>query len=511
MPKKFGKQQHQQTDFPPLLFTMGELDLVFRIDFREDDLEKLESENKSGEKESKEGNNNYYKLEDINTLKDLSFIKENEDLWDRIKLKPGNDNIKLLLIGNKNSKKKVQIEYICFGRPKFEEDNEYFEEIFEHVTNRNGLFINKTPLDEGGRFSLKIEMRYGKETKTIQIGSTVEEAKKETQKEGAEETKNNEEENKEENQDEEEEEEEEDDYEENEAMQQKLIPKFKRSKSVLCNLEPSSSKYSMVYLNYEDFSKIPGNFKIGDMIELLTHFKKRNSTIFINYYKKEANIQSKEEEEAKDKEKSKEKEKDSIEKQKSKKKELIKEIKNLNKLYYITDIYFFDCEQAVKLFDTHYKLFTRDESRKTITKSKLYDYFIKGIASGTENEVHGDKAGLFLDEFNKFLIVRASRKSANKKEYDSQPYPKVNHKNLKMVTEYKELIKKNKDECYTLFISSLVISMAGGAPKCLLPEIVYPSYLIGVELVKRKIECMKNKMPIPNDDNLYRVKINLKA
>lgn len=53
--------------------------------------------------------------------------------------------------------------------------------------------------------------------------------------------------------------------------------------------------------------------------------------------------------------------------------------------------------------------------------------------------------------------------------------------------------------------------MAGGAPKCLLPEIVYPSYLIGVELVKRKIECMKNKMPIPNDDNFYRVKINLKA
>ena len=86
MPKKFGKQQHQQTDFPPLLFTMGELDLVFRIDFREDDLEKLESENKSGEKESKEGNNNYYKLEDINTLKDLSFIKENEDLWDRINM-----------------------------------------------------------------------------------------------------------------------------------------------------------------------------------------------------------------------------------------------------------------------------------------------------------------------------------------------------------------------------------------------------------------------------------------
>ena len=255
MPKKFGKSRQNQSENTPILFTMGELDLIFRIDFKEEDLEKEESESKNNEKESKEEKSNYYKLEDINTLKDLSFIKDNEDLWDRIKLKPGNDNIKLFLIGSKNTKKKVITEYICFGRPKFEEDQEFFEEIFEHVTNKNGLLINKTPLDEGGRFSLKIEMRYGKEIKTIQIGSTVEESKKETQKEKEKEKeeKNNEEENNDENQ-EEEEEEEEDDYEENEAMQQKRIPKFKRSKSVLCNLEPSSSKYSMVYLNYEDLN-----------------------------------------------------------------------------------------------------------------------------------------------------------------------------------------------------------------------------------------------------------------
>ena len=43
----------------------------------------------------------------------------------------------------------------------------------------------------------------------------------------------------------------------------------------------------MVYLNYEDIEKIPGDFKMGDLIELLTHYKKKNSTIFINYYKKE--------------------------------------------------------------------------------------------------------------------------------------------------------------------------------------------------------------------------------
>lgn len=198
MPKKFGKKQ-QEVEQVPLLFTMGELDLIFRIDFQEEDLEKEESQSKSKDKESNKGKSEYYKFEDINSLKDLSFIKDNDDLIDRIKLKPGNESMKLLLIGNKNAKKRVQTEYICFGRPKFEDDLEFFDDIFDSVTRRYDLIINKTPLDEGGRFSLKIEMKYGKEIKSIQIGKTIEEAKNEKEKENEnekekEENKNNEEE-----------------------------------------------------------------------------------------------------------------------------------------------------------------------------------------------------------------------------------------------------------------------------------------------------------------------------
>ena len=50
-----------------------------------------------------------------------------------------------------------------------------------------------------------------------------------------------------------------------------------------------------------------------------------------------------------------------------------------------------------------------------------------------KEEVHGDKADLFLDEFNKFLLVHASKKYANKQEYDSQLYPKMNHNKLKLL------------------------------------------------------------------------------
>ena len=291
MPKK-GKQtknnksKQNSGDSTYHLFTMGELDLIFKITFKDEDLEKSKSENESNNKTE------HYKLEELNELKDLAFLADNEEIWEKIKLEPANENLKLLLTGSKNTKKKCQIDYICFGRPKFEGDEEFFEDIFEHVTSRSGLNVNKTPLDENGRFSIRIEMKFDKQIKVITLGNSTEKKKNEDDEEDKEKEKEKEKEKNEENEGDkgdggEEEEEEEEDYEENEAMKLKKIPKFKRSKSVLCKLDPASTKYAMVYLNYEDIEKIPGDFKMGDLVELLTHFKKKNSTIFINYYKRE--------------------------------------------------------------------------------------------------------------------------------------------------------------------------------------------------------------------------------
>lgn len=60
-----------------------------------------------------------------------------------------------------------------------------------------------------------------------------------------------------------------------------------------------------------------------------------------------------------------------------------------------------------------------------------------------------------------------------------------------MVSEYKNIVKSNKDDSYTLFLSSIVIFMAQAAPKCNKAEVFYPAFLIGVELVKRKTEYIK--------------------
>ena len=163
--KKTNKSKQGSGEQSSTLFTMGELDLTLKIEFKKDDLERSESSS------DKESNKEPYKLEELKELKDLSFLSDNEELWEKIQIKAGNENINSILLGNKNTKKRCKVEYICFGRPVFKDDEEFFDEIFDHATEKFGIIFNKTPLDEGHRYSLKIEMKCGKDMQTITLGS----------------------------------------------------------------------------------------------------------------------------------------------------------------------------------------------------------------------------------------------------------------------------------------------------------------------------------------------------
>ena len=189
----------------------------------------------------------------------------------------------------------------------------------------------------------------------------------------------------------------------------------------------------------------------------------------------------------------------------------IDEILQLNEFYYISDIYFFDKKQAIKSFDEHYKTYTNDDPVKTINSRTVFDYFAKGIATGVEKEVPCDKTGLFLDEFNKFIIITVTKGSINKNELEPQPFPKINTHNVNEVTEYKNIISEHKSEFYSLFLSEMVSSMGNSAPKCTTPEAIIPAFLTGIELVKRKVELLKHKIEIEDEENFYRIKKNPKA
>lgn len=266
-------------------FTIGELNIILKIDFRDEDLEiKDKAENKS-EKQ-------YYKLKDLNEIKSLSFLDKREDILKRFQLKTNNEILKLLLIGSKNMAKQGLIDYVCFNIPKFEEEEEFFNDVLDSITKRYGIIFNKVPLSPNGSYSIKIEMSHKKEKNEINLGKDLveeHETDNEIKGEGSsnpEDDYGNEE------------EEDVEDYEETEAMKKKLIPKFRR-KNVLCNLYPQHNKYSMIYFNFDEFNNFPGKFSLDDMKELLEFFKKKNTVIFLNYYHQEEYVEEEEEKDIK--------------------------------------------------------------------------------------------------------------------------------------------------------------------------------------------------------------------
>ena len=538
-----SKQAKTKPKDTPGCLSFGKLDLIYKFEFIEKDLEKSEEEMKQDENGSK-----YYNIEDFNSIKDLKFLQDKKEIWERITLKPNNATLDQLLTANKISKKKMNVEYITYGIPKFEEEEEkFFLDIYNYVNEKNHLDINEKPLVEDGTFSLKFEFYFKDQTHSFCLGSGGENAEEEKKEDNPEEEKkeenpeekkeestpqenkeettpqenkeestpqeNNEtpEENKEEKKEENPEPE---DYEPNEAMKAEKIPKFSRKDSVLCNMDPKSKKYTLFYLNFDGLKDIPGNFEKNDLIELLYFLKKKGAKIFINYYKPEEPKEEKKEEtkekkenagKEKEKVKPKEKPKEKEKKEENDEKEE-KEMKCLNNLYYLTDIYFFDFKQAIEEFNKHYHCFTTDKSDKNINKQKLLDYFINGIASGTKKEVDGDKYGFFLEDFVKFYMVHANKKKAKKNEFDCQLFPKVNHNNIKLIDEYKNVIKKNVNNYVSIFITFFISGITSSGAT---DEAIIGSFLNALEIIKRKVECEKNNINL-NEKNLMKYKISEK-
>ena len=470
--QKFEKESH--------ILVLGELDITLKINFKDEDLEIKSKDEKETNKKS------YYKLKNLSEISSLSFIKDNKDLIHRIQFNSKNELIKLLMIGNLNSENIGIIDYICFGAPIFTGDESFFNDILDMVTMKYGIIFNKNPLNVNAGYSIKIVMSHGDQKNEILIESN--------RKNEHEEDNDILEEGDTIRDDFKFDDDYEDEYPISDAMKKHVIPKFKR-KNLLCNMNPIFSRYDMLYFNYEDLNKISKNFKIEYTLELIDFLKKKKCIIFVNYYISIRNTNNEDN-----------KQKNEILNGIRASKEELLEL--LNKFYYVTDIYFFDKKQAVKFFAEHYKLFTVDLSQKIISMKNVYDYFIKGIVTGTASKVSNEKTGIFLDEFNEFCLIQVSKKSVYKQEYEPHLFPKINAHNLEEVSEYKDIIAKNKNDFYSLFLSKMVITISH-APKgsSINSMLAYPAYLTGIDLVKKKMEYIKNDIKIlETDDKFYKIK-----
>ena len=183
---KNPKSKTKSTSEPtPVLFSMGYIDLIFKIKLTDKDLfktEELQKKEENPENEEEKENtpaDRYYHIEDLNNIEDLKFLKDKKELWDKIGLSGGNDTLKQILIGNRISKKRCNIEYFAYNRPTFTDNEEFFNEIFDHVCKKHHLYINKEPLEDSARFTLKIILQHKGEFNTISIGKSFEEVEKE--------------------------------------------------------------------------------------------------------------------------------------------------------------------------------------------------------------------------------------------------------------------------------------------------------------------------------------------
>ena len=196
--------------------------------------------------------------------------------------------------------------------------------------------------------------------------------------------------------------------------------------------------------------------------------------------------------------------------EKKQKKQEEKQIKILNDIYYLTDAYFFDSKQACDIFTQHYLHNTKETDKtKKINRQKLYDYFITVISRGLRPFVEGKKLGLFMDDFNKYCIIYTSNKEANKQELNPQPYPKVNTHNIDLVNNYKFILMKFKNDYYDVFISLSQHEISNNHGNITM-EIIYPTFLASVDIVKRQVELEKNGITSIDEDDIFRVKISEK-
>ena len=378
-----------------------------------------------------------------------------------------------LLIGNKVFKDKCYIDYICYSKPKFRGEEKFFNKIFKEVTEKNYLLINENSLVKNGAYSLNIILKYKNEKKTIKKGRTI---KKSNQKNQNQNKKLKEKVNK--------------------AIKQEKFPKLSRQNSVLNNFVPLNEKYDIIYVNYNDIKNIPGNFELNDLLEFLEFFKNKGSIIFTNFIKPQEVTPKKGKQQKNDKLK--------IRINDTKKNEELamdKDMENLNRLYDLTQLYFFEINDAKKAFNIHYNHFTKENinNRKEIIGKKIFDYFIKGISPATKEILNEIKTGFFLEQFNNCTVVLTYEKKADIQNFDSKIIPKKYYNNIKYIDDYKKLLTENINDYYSILISLIVHSYAYSSPNFQTIPGLYPTFVIGLEIIKKRFELQRNKIKLTEE------------
>ena len=470
---------------PSTILSLGHYDIDYYITLSEEDMLK-------------------FHIEDVTQLKkyeDISFIIENQYLWQKIQLKTENRFINLLLYLNKisNDSNKSYLEYIPYEEPVFY--NEAVKNMLKTVNDFNFFFVNNCSLNQETKKYFSLTIKYNDQETIFNFDKG--ENDNEIQKESGEE-KNKEEEKKG------------DTYLKNENNPfNKIKCDCPQYNYFICSIEESLS-----IKPYEDF------------IEFVIYAKLNYGALLaIEYGNISDNFNDKE------------------------------SMTLLNKLYLITDIFLFDEIDAIYNFKKHYEIFTKEKSkkkyfangenlsdeqsqnnksefnddiksqisiqnnikqknlnrynsvtrrRKDMTVKDLFEYFKKTIACNGALSILNSKLGIFLDvNFSKVTFIEVPMNiKATLLSYDIKPYPKLSHNNVDLVELYKGILRQKRDFFKSIFFAGILNKIFHIKRKNFGMDVLYSGYLTGHEIVKRLLHLTTNEIPFPDNPKFYLVKIN---
>ena len=390
-----------------------------------------------------------YINDEINNIEQFNFLVENKEFWDRIKLTSSNFILNTLLFINKISNKKIEIEYLSYNYPIFNENEKFLEEIFNYIFDKKHILFNKSNfLKENSyaniKFIVNIENKY---IKNFDIGMI-----------------------------------------ENFTENSNLNNENKNNKNIFENIKIINNlniEYFFIHFNECFYSVCDGYiFPLDNLLEFLYFLKNKFNTKIIIFYDDITDLYN----------------------INYNNYNILEIIRNF---FYITDIFFWE----LKNFDKNIKIYSSENNNLYNNNNKnniLYDNLKLFLNEIIYNSIYSKKLNIIFNDYKMIYINEIINKNKNENySFDFFPYKAKNNFNIKEINNAKKILNDNNNLFLSLFISGFLKKICDYKIKNFDIEIIYKSYLFGYKLINKVLNLKLKGKNLQNEDENY-YKINIK-
>ena len=408
-----------------------------------------------------------YINDEIKSIEQLNFLEDNKELWNKIKLTSSNFILNTLLFVNKISNKKIDIEYLSYKYPTFNENEKFLEKIFNYIFDKQHILFNRSNFLKDYsyaniKFIINIENKY---IKNFDIGIN--------DNNNSSEVSNN-------------------------LNEENL--KSKNNKNIFENIKIINNlniEYFFIHFN-ECFYSVNNDciFPLDDLLEFLYCLKNKYNTKIIIFYDDITDLYN----------------------INYNNYNILEIIKNF---FYITDIYFWELKNFEKNIKIFYDLSTEQNINNNLYNNNnknniLYNNLKLFLNEIIYNSICSKKLNIIFNEYKLIYINEIINKNKNENySFNFFPYKAMNNFNIKEINNVKKILKENNNLFLSLFISGFLKKICENKLKCKKKfeiDIIYKAYLCGYQLINKVLNLrLKGKKNLQNEDeNYYKININEK-